>query len=83
MPNAGFVRVALTTARTAILNDTLVALERQSWDALKRRDGDFYKRLLSADHVEIGSSGVANKSDVYREGHWLNVAYQQTPETRR
>jgi hypothetical protein len=122
------------------LKDTLIALEKQSWDAWKRRDGAFYKRFLSADHVEIGASGVSNKAEVvatvstprcvvadftldhvemtrfdarvalltywanqsakcsgvpipapawvsslyvYRNGQWLNAAYQQTPETRR
>jgi hypothetical protein len=35
------------------LEKELIALEKQSWEAWKNRDGDFFDRFLSDDHVEI------------------------------
>jgi hypothetical protein len=42
----------------------LVRLEKQSWAAWKDRDGAFYDRFLSDDHLEIGAYGVGNKAQV-------------------
>jgi hypothetical protein len=47
-----------------VLRDSLVALERQSWEAWKNRDGKFFEGFLSDDHVEIGFGGVTNKVTV-------------------
>ncbi|HEY2805559.1 MAG TPA: nuclear transport factor 2 family protein [Gemmatimonadales bacterium] len=49
---------------TAALKDTLEALERQSWDAWKARNGAFYAGFLSDDHIEMGASGRATKAEV-------------------
>jgi hypothetical protein len=46
------------------LRQTLVNLEKQSWEAWKSRDGKFYQSFLSDDHVELGSGGPFNKSSV-------------------
>jgi hypothetical protein len=46
------------------LFDSLVALERQSWEAWKRRDASFFQGFLSDDHVEVGFGGVTNKAGV-------------------
>lgn len=46
------------------LRETLINLERQSWEAWKNRDGKFFERFLSDDHVEVGFTGVANKATV-------------------
>ena len=43
---------------------TLVALERQSWEAWKNRDAAFFDRFLSDDHLEVGIGGVAGKAAV-------------------
>lgn len=43
---------------------TLIDLEKNSWQAWKNRDADFYKTFLSDDHVEISAGGVSNKLDV-------------------
>jgi hypothetical protein len=48
----------------AALRDTLVALEKQSWEAWKNRDGKFFQGFLSDDHVEIGFGGVTDKAAV-------------------
>jgi hypothetical protein len=46
------------------LEDTLVRLEKRSWEAWQRRDGAFFQTFLSDDHVEIGFGGVAHKAAV-------------------
>jgi hypothetical protein len=46
------------------LEDTLVALEKQSWEAWKNHDGKFFRGFLSDDHVELGFGGPANKATV-------------------
>jgi hypothetical protein len=47
-----------------VLQETLVNLERQSWEAWKRRDGKFYQDFLSDDHLEVGGGGVGDKSEI-------------------
>lgn len=46
------------------LEQDLVALEKQSWEAWKNRDGDFFEHFLSDDHVEIHPAGIAGKAGV-------------------
>jgi hypothetical protein len=46
------------------VEETLIKMEKQSWDAWKSRDGKFYEGFLSDDHVEVGSGGGASKSEV-------------------
>lgn len=46
------------------LKRTLVALEKQSWEAWKNHDGKFFQQFLSDDHVEVGFSGVTTKATV-------------------
>ena len=57
-----------TPARTkdynATLKETLINLEKQSWEAWKKRDGKFFQEFLSDDHVEVGSSGAATKAQI-------------------
>jgi hypothetical protein len=50
--------------RPQTLQETLVALEKQSWEAWKARDSAFYRRFLSDDHVELGFGGSGNKAEV-------------------
>jgi len=45
-------------------DDTIISLEKQSWEAWKKRDGKFFQRFLSADHVEVGARGIATKQAV-------------------
>jgi hypothetical protein len=52
------------TASQSTLKETLEGLERQSWQAWKKRDGKFFSQFLSDDHVEVGATGVANKEAV-------------------
>jgi len=44
--------------------ENLIKLEKQSWEAWKNRDAQFFKEFLSDDHVEVGFYGAANKADV-------------------
>lgn len=41
-----------------------MALEKQSWEAWKRRDGKFFEGFLADDHVEVGMSGTATKAQI-------------------
>lgn len=50
--------------KTAALKETLVNLEKQSWEAWQKRDGKFFQEFLADDHVEVGFSGVTNKAPV-------------------
>src|SRR5207244_3205232 len=46
------------------IKEALVNLEKQSWEACKKRDGKFFQEFLSDDHVEVGSSGAATKAQI-------------------
>ena len=60
------------------LKDSLIAFEKESWQAWQRRDGAFFQTFLSDDHVEVGFWGVAGKAAVVASGRWLNALYQQS-----
>jgi hypothetical protein len=49
---------------TDALKQSLIKLEKQSWDAWQKRDGKFYRNFLSDDHVEMGSGGRSTKTEV-------------------
>ena len=55
---------ALTKTDAEALKETLVNLEKQSWEAWQKRDGKFFQKFLSDDHVEVGFGGVANKGTI-------------------
>jgi hypothetical protein len=66
---ASFAYASLLSAQTEktgkdALKETLVNLEKQSWEAWKNRDGKFFQGFLSDDHVEVGFGGPANKATV-------------------
>src|SRR3954471_3134838 len=46
------------------LKSSLVELEKKSWEAWQKRDGKFYERFLSDDHVEVGGGGRSTKKEV-------------------
>lgn len=48
----------------AVLKETLVTLEKQSWEAWQKRDGKFFQHFLTDDHVEVGFGGLTNKATV-------------------
>ena len=58
---------SITTAQTVAndpLKQSLIALEKQSWVAWQKRDGAFYQKFLSDDHVEVGGRGTSSKKEV-------------------
>jgi hypothetical protein len=56
---------ARQSANTAdSLEQLLTAIERQSWVAWQHHDGKFFASFLSDDHVEVGTGGLATKSQV-------------------
>ena len=46
------------------LAETLISLEKQSWEAWQHHDGAFFQRFLSDDHVEMGAGGPSTKAQV-------------------
>ncbi len=46
------------------LKESLIKLERQSWEAWKKRDGKFFQGFLSDDHREVAVSGVGTKAQI-------------------
>jgi hypothetical protein len=62
-----FASLALGQGKRAdkdALKETLIKLEKQSWEAWKKRDGKFFEKFLSEDHVEVGFGGRTNKATV-------------------
>ena len=51
-------------ADDASTKDALVRMEKNSWVAWQNHDGKFFESFLSDDHVEVGTGGPTNKSDV-------------------
>ena len=57
--------VAAAASPPASTERTLIALEKQSWAAWQKKDVSFWKRHLSADHVEMdGPSGPQDRNYV-------------------
>jgi hypothetical protein len=50
------------SGKTNELKDTLIALEKQSWEAWKNRDSKFFTTFLSDDHVDLWPTGPINKA---------------------
>jgi len=68
-----FIAILMTACATSVmaqaqsddaLKNTLVTLEKQSWEAWKNRDAAFFRDFLSDDHLEVGPAGVGNKAAV-------------------
>jgi hypothetical protein len=55
---------AAAVAADAAVDETLIALEKQSWVGWQKHDGRFYEGFLSEDHVEMGFGGPSNKAEV-------------------
>jgi hypothetical protein len=54
-------------ASAATTEQTLIALEKQSWAAWQNMDAEFWKSFLSDDHIEVsGFVGATGKADVIR-----------------
>jgi hypothetical protein len=53
-----------STSSADRLKDTLIDLEKKSWEAWKNRDGNFFQSFLSDDHVEVGFGGLTDKANV-------------------
>jgi hypothetical protein len=54
----------LALLAAASLAESLIALEKQSWEAWQKNDGAFFSRFLSDDHVEMGAGGPSTKQQV-------------------
>jgi hypothetical protein len=54
----------LAAPETGGVADSLIAMERQSWEAWQHGDGEFFQRFLSDDHLEVGPGGSVGKAEV-------------------
>jgi len=61
---SGVQEKLMSDADKAALKESLVKLEKQSWEAWQKRDGKFYQEFLSDDHVEVGPGGTSSKAEV-------------------
>src|SRR5438270_14056731 len=52
------------TISRAAVTDTIIGLERRSWEAWRNHDGKFYEAFLADDHVQVNARGVSNKAAV-------------------
>ena len=48
------------------IQDQLVAMEKQAWEAWKTKNGGFFQTFLSEDSINVGSTGVDNKSAIVK-----------------
>jgi len=55
---------AASTTLAAADDAAIRELENASWAAWKNRDGAFFERFLSDDHVEVHAHGIAGKKAV-------------------
>ncbi len=44
----------------------LIALEKQSWEEWKNKNGNFFQTLLTDEAVNIGVGGLSNKSQIVK-----------------
>jgi hypothetical protein len=59
-------QLASAAAPASDVASEIIALEKQSWVAWQGHDGAFFERFLSADHVEVGFGGPADKATVVK-----------------
>lgn len=52
------------SAGNDLLEQRLIAFEKDSWVAWQRQDPAFWEKFLSADHIEIWPTGAVGKQDV-------------------
>jgi hypothetical protein len=58
-------KIAVTgSSKNDRLKETLIDLEKKSWEAWQNRDGSFFQGFLSDDHVEVGFGGLTDKANV-------------------
>ena len=58
------VRARDAASEATATRDRLIALERASWVAWQGHDHAFFTEVLSDDHVDVGTRGVADKATV-------------------
>jgi hypothetical protein len=51
-------------ARPAPLEQRLIRMERDSWEAWQRQDAGFWRHFLSDDHLEFHRTGVSTREEV-------------------
>lgn len=49
-------------ARSNPVEATLIALEKQAWEAFKNKDGKFFQNFMSEDSMLVGDSDISDKA---------------------
>jgi hypothetical protein len=49
------------------IQDQLVAMEKQAWEAWKNKNGNYFQTFLSEDSIQVGADGVSNKSQMVKD----------------
>jgi len=66
MVSSVFVIGQTNTSKNNSLQEKLVAMEKQAWESWKTRNGGFFQTFLSEDSINVGSTGVDNKSAIVK-----------------
>jgi hypothetical protein len=56
--------VASPRVDDSALENSILALERDSWKAWRAQDAAFFETFLASDHVELGAAGPSSARDV-------------------
>ncbi|MGH9443676.1 MAG: nuclear transport factor 2 family protein [Thermoanaerobaculia bacterium] len=54
----------LAFAQEPSLKESLIGLEKRSWEAWQKRDGAFFADFVTDDHVDVHAGGPADKAAV-------------------
>jgi len=57
-------RPAPGRAASGPVRDTIIAIERQAWEAWKRKDAAFFRTLLLPDAAYVSATGVSTREDI-------------------
>jgi hypothetical protein len=66
MVSSVFVIGQNNASKNNSLQEQLVAMEKQAWESWKTRNGGFFQTFLSEDSINVGSTGVDNKSAIVK-----------------
>ena len=80
-PNATTPHATTPSATPNTTKDEIIALEKEFWDAMKRKDGARASQLSGKTSLTTGARGVASISkekmgEMTQEGNWTLDAYQ-------
>jgi len=60
-------RPAPGRAPSGPVRDTIIAIERQAWEAWKRKDASFFRTTLLPDAAYVSATGVSTREEIARQ----------------